>query len=115
MDVGEGEGALAAVNGDHVVCLAEAAPARQRWPRRSLLPFADAEAKARGLAEHRFRGLTGALAADVAQAQRDGTADRHGAAAGGATHAARAVVDREIVATWTVHDDHREHTRRGGG
>ncbi len=55
----------------------EAAPLRERRPRRPLLPLADAEAEAGGLAEHRLRRLAGALAADVAQAQRDRAPDRH--------------------------------------
>ena len=114
VDVGHRERALAAVHGDDVVVGGEAAALRERRPRRPLLPFADAEPEPGRLAEHRLRRLARALAADVAQAQRDRAPDRHRTAAGGAAHAARAVVDAELVAARAVHDQHREHARRRG-
>ena len=115
VDVGHRERSLAAVHGDDVVVGGEAAALRERRPRRPLLPFADAEPEPRRLAEHRLRRLARALAADVAQAQRDRAPDGHRSAARGAAHAARAVVDAELVAARSVHDQHREHARRRGG
>ena len=54
------------------------------------------------------------LPADVAQAERDRAADRHRAPTRGTAHAARAVVDAEVVAARAVDDEHREHARGRG-
>src|SRR5262249_34717671 len=55
--VREREGPLAAVDRDDVLLGAEAAPLRERRPRRALLPLAEAEPEARGLAEDGARRL----------------------------------------------------------
>ena len=88
VDVGHRERALAAVHGDDVDVGGEAAPLGERRPRRPLLPLAEAHPEPGRLPEHRARRLAGALAADVAQAERHRAADRHRPAAAGAAHAA---------------------------
>ena len=89
VDVGHREGSLATVHRDDVVVGGEAAALGERRPRRPLLPLADAEAEAGRLPEHRLRRLARALAADVAQAERDRAPDRHRTTPAGAAHATR--------------------------
>ncbi len=56
------------MDGDDVLIGPEAAALGERGPGGALLPLAEAEAEAGGLAEDGARGLAGLLAADVAQA-----------------------------------------------
>jgi hypothetical protein len=83
---------------DDVLVALKAQLLRQRRPRRHLLPLAEAQAEAGGLAEAALRGGAGVLAPDVAHAQGDGPSDGARAAAGGAPHAAVPVLDAGAIA-----------------